>query len=300
MLVIGSLAAINHGVLMRQPKDTDVIGTQSEFDAMVEQSQTDGSLSLMERMSGDHWHLIINGRHTEFEIAREGSSGASLLTIECVLEGEVRVASKEALLALKLSHRFKKNSPHFMKTMLDVKQMRAKGVVLTPELELWLPHRERETYVYNHPKLNVSKEDFFKGDGVNYVYDHDSLHVAVALREKPAYTFYMEDGTAVMTSKEKFFSVEEEVRLFGVYEEACVLALERSQIPYDFKPDPSKSFMTALIKVSTSITSGWFREYAWESHAEVVDLYQKLGQDDYIRRFKMNQHLLKPHSIEKY
>lgn len=98
-----------------------------------------------------------------------------------------------------------------------------------------------------------------------------------------------------MTSKELFFAASERVRLCGVYEETCVLALERSQIPYDFKPDARWSFEMALMKVCTSITSGWFREYAWENYDKVLDLYDEMGENNYIERFNTNKHLLKPH-----
>jgi hypothetical protein len=164
--------------------------------------------------------------------------------------------------------------------------------------------REAESYNYAHPKLNVSSKDFFNGDGVNYVYDHDSIHEAVACGTRPAYKWYMKDGSEVMTSKEKFLACNEEVRLYGVYEESCVLALERSQIPHGLGkeggPSARWSFEMALMKVCTSITSGWFREYAWENYQKVLDLYNELGENDYIERFNKNQHLLKPYTGETY
>ena len=52
-----------------------------------------------------------------------------------------------------------------------------------------------------------------------------------------------------------------------------VLALERHQIPNDFRPHPKKSFDMALMKVCTSITSGWFREWAWENYDQVQGLF---------------------------
>ena len=139
---------------------------------------------------------------------------------------------------------------------------------------------------------------------MNYVYDHDSIHLTVAIKSKwdsfsnkpvPAYTLYMQDGAAVMTDKQKFFAVPAHVRLYGVYEEACVLALERSQIPYDFQPDARWSFEMALMKVCTSITSGWFRGWAYDHYDDVMALYESLGESDYVERFQRNHHLLKPH-----
>ena len=295
MLIIGSQAMIFHKLTDRKARDTDVIATYSELQSLIRAIKEDKGILISRPLSENKWHIRDkSGWDYEIEIAWKGSSGDVLLQLEGVVEGEEAFASKEALLALKMSHRYLRNSPHFLKTMRDIQSMRAQGVVMTAELEnLWLPQREAETYVYNHPKLNVDKQTFFD-DSVGYVYDHDSLHETVALLEKPAYTFYMQDGAQVMTDREKFFSVDEQIRLYGVYEESCVLAMERSQIPFNFEPDARRSFEMALMKVCTSITSGWFREFAYNSYDEVLDLYNELGENDFIERFKKNAHLLKP------
>lgn len=202
-------------------------------------------------------------------------------------------ASPEMCLAIKTSHRFKKNNPYFRKTMQHIRFLRNKGFVLDDELQTIMIKRQKETLSYNHPVLDTSKEKFFKDE--IYTYDHDTIHEAVALLDKPAYSFYMKDDSQVMVSKEKFFALPEEIKLAGVYEETCVLALERSQIPNDFKNISAEhSFTLALEKVCTSITSGWFREYAWENYHTVFSMYKKLGVTDYIKRFKENQHMVKP------
>ena len=325
MLVIGSLAMNHFGVLPegRRIGDADYIGTMAEFREFKAGMQD--QIALCEVQSPTSFHIVTKGGfNIEFEIAFPLSSGLFLLDLAGAMDGVV-YADINTQLAIKLSHRYKKNSKFFLKTMRDIQHLRTCGAVVTPELAEWLPHRERETYVYAHPKLNVTSGEFFTGDGVNYVYDHDSIHLAVAIcqRERvvrtggtgvigqlvsygkteivtyPAYTFYMKDGSEVMTSKEKFFSVPESVRLHGVYEESCVLALERSQIPHGLGkeggPSARWSFEMALMKVCTSVTSGWFRCYAWESYDKVMALYSELGEDDYIKRFQANQHLLVPY-----
>jgi hypothetical protein len=80
-------------------------------------------------------------------------------------------------------------------------------------------------------------------------------------------------GEEVKASKQKFNSGPEKMRLNGVLEEAYVLALERSIIPHPGALTPKQAFDKALMKVCTSITSGWFREYAWENYYEVQKLY---------------------------
>jgi hypothetical protein len=322
MLLVGSRALLNNNpelVGIRNPVDWDYIATIEQFTAWHKAHKAELQFAVPTD-GGKYYHCRgKDGMNYEFEIAWEGTTALEML--EWNTEGESEVASNFDLYMLKMAHRYKRNSPHFLKTMSDIKFLREK---LTPyfntmmesvskwtyEDQDWFKRREAESYTYKHPKLNVSSKDFFNGDGVNYVYDHDSIHLAVALTRpnettfQPAYTFYMKDGSEVMTSKEKFMSVSERIRLYGVYEESCVLALERSQIPHNFNshagPDVARptarwSFEMALMKVCTSITSGFFREYAWEHYNEVMPIYNELGEEDYIERFKRNQHLLKPY-----
>ena len=313
MLIIGSQAMAHHfpdaGIV---PKDTDIIGTMDEFRTWS-RTFAKGDIILCKPLSATKMHVRTkDGHNYEFEIAQAGDSSDDLLSCSF---GEY--APPAVLLALKLSHRYRRNSPHFLKTMRDIQELRE--VVDLKDgswlKEVWLPKREAETYTYKHPKLDVSKSAFFDGDGVPYVYDHDSIHLTQALTYKetgnhantlcpevalyPAYTFYMKDGAAVMTSKEKFFAQDEIIRLRGVYEESCVLALERSQIPFP-EASPRKSFEYALMKVCTSITSGWFREFAWENYDKVLDIYEKEGEDGYLKRFNANKHLLKPYTGSNY
>jgi hypothetical protein len=70
------------------------------------------------------------------------------------------------------------------------------------------------------------------------------------------------------------------VRLHAVLEESLVLAAERSQLAFpDAQIDPEWSFTMALTKVCTSITSGVFREFAWNNYDKVVALYHEKATD---------------------
>lgn len=332
MLLIGSRALVaNNPELegIRKCVDWDFICTIEQFTAWHKHNRANLQFAVPTQQ-GKYYHARDkDGMNYEFELAWPGTSAETLLEqyglkdFKWVPDIAPAFAINDDLLLIKMSHRYKRNSPHFLKTMSDIKFLREK--IGAKDVEYWLTEnignvallkaREAESYTYAHPKLNVSSKDFFNGDGVNYVYDHDSIHEAVALisvrrnmagsrDNRPAYTYYMKDGSEVMTSKEKFFSVEERIRLYGVYEESCVLALERSQIPHGMGkeggPTARWSFEMALMKVCTSITSGWFREYAWENYQKVLDLYNELGEDDYIERFNKNQHLLQPYTGETY
>ena len=159
--------------------------------------------------------------------------------------------------------------------------MKRAGVVIRPELEHILKLREEETYTHKHPKLNVSKEEFFAGDQVPYVYDHDSIHEAVKMLDQPAYRFFMKEGAQVQCDKDKFFALDKNIQLLSVLEESYVLSIERSQVPHPGVLTPRGSFLVALSKVCSSITSGWWREFAYEHIFEVLSMYS----DEYMAKF---------------
>lgn len=133
----------------------------------------------------------------------------------------------------------------------------------------------------------MGKKEFFNPQTVTYKYEHDSLHEVVAIFDKPAYQYYIEPSSEVMCSEKLFNACPEHIKLAGVVEESMVLALERSLIPFDFKPNPDKAFSTALEKVCTSITSGYFREYAYNHYWEAQAAYRTVNKDKhYVDRFK--------------
>lgn len=282
MILIGSAAlAFVRKDLIRRLNDVDIIGTWDELQVLCRSLKERDQKIRVVPLSKDKTVIFTPSRIFEFEIAWAGTTGESLMkrvmssdrpmTPPDFIPGfEIRCADLDELYTLKMSHRFRKNSPHFWKTRGDIMEMRKAGAKIFSES--WFRHREIETYDYSHPNLNVKKEDFFRGDGIQYVYDHDSIHEAVAYPLQPAYRQYMKEGSQVFSSKKKFFELSHDERIRGVVEECYVLALERSQIPFrDNKVNPTDSFMKALEKVCTSITSGWFREFAWENAIEALE-----------------------------
>ena len=311
MLLIGSQALHVTGFLNDLSivkSDWDFIVSSEEEWECYRKSFGGVEIKLENPKSRAFYAMVLKSPHNlvgiktyyECTIAEPGSSDQMLLDYaerNCLAIGSTRinkihVATPEMILAIKLSHRYKKNTPFFRKTMNHIRFMRSRGVKLNDELEAISALREKETLSYPHPNLSVSKSEFFKDEF--YTVDHDSIHRAVALFDKPAYTYYMKDGSEVMTDRQKFFTMPFEIQLAGVYEETCVLALERSQIPNDFSVDPNKIFLYALEKVCTSITSGWFREFAWENYHLVVKMHDDLGRNDYIKRYKKNIDMIKP------
>lgn len=287
MILVGSRALITYG-FERSPKDWDYISTQAEYDQFVKEHEE--RIVLITDKKWGHLVYMQGSDPIEIEIVEKRPSTQLLMENYdkwFTYISYKKIAPLPLLYALKMSHRFLKNSPHFLKTMRDIKEMEEKydkWEVYMRMMRDWFKMREKETYNYSHPSLNRKKKDFFVDDF--YVFDHDQIHAIVALNELPAFNYFKEDAAEVKCSKDKFFACDESIRLAAVYEESCVLALERHQIPNDFSPNPEKSFLISLEKVCTGLTSGWFRTYAYDNYDKVVDLYQKRGKSNYVDLFK--------------
>ena len=266
ILQIGSSAYPN--LFQRERRvDTDYIMSFQEFEKFKNVAGWDTFMPT----SGKNWVFRQGEDIVEVEIAWPGSSGDMLLKYcnACATEAadDIFVASLDVCLMLKLSHRYLKNSPHFLKTMKDIKILRDSAVELNEQLLEILKVREEETYSYDHPNLDRTKDEFFVDD---YLFDHDSLHLAVAVDDQPAYTRFKRENSEVSLDMNKFDNLPLGLRLDAVYEEVAVLALERSVIP--FGKDEQWAFEKALEKVCTSITSGRFREFAWENYDLVLEV----------------------------
>jgi len=290
IFVTGSSALKNYfgNSFWREMKDEDYLISQERYD-FVKKVYKDNKSFIMETATKRGYTMFVNGsKPVEFEICEPGTTGYEFIQIR----NEISQYPKKSIPFLtpfevgmfKYTHRFLKNSPHFKKTMDDLIMLKSKGWMHDKSIFYadWIKKREKETYDYSHPNLNVKKNDFFRKDtGIDYIYDHDSIHVSVALGERPAYFKYLADGAAIKTSKEKFNSLPLEKQLHGPLEESYVLALERHQIPNGFKPDRRKSFEIGLMKVCTSVTSGWFREFAYSNYYDILKLYD----ENYVDKF---------------
>ncbi len=286
-LLVGSGAKEAWDILDRDGLDYDFICAHDQVAQLISTYGIVGVRPLSENK------LVGRIRGTEYvaeiEIAWPGSTGEELLQL--VGENDSRFdyqminvldAPLNVLYTLKLSHRYLKNSPHFLKTMRDIKEFRKAGATVPSWLEGWLKKRQKETLDYGHPKLDTTSKGFFT-DNVPYKYVHDTIHLAMSRNGVPAYKLFQEDGAEVKVDRNKWNALSDDDRLASVIEEAYVLALERHQIPNDFSPAPVDSFKMALEKVCTSITSGWWREWAWEHYDEALKGYDP----DYVGRCKL-------------
>lgn len=289
IVVIGS-KALSYYVSGIKPNDLDLV---CSYEEAVEFKKKFRATSFFPIDSGKSIFMKnAAGDICEVEIAWEGSRAAKFLEFlehhpehkhYRALDGWW-VPSLDVLYLLKMSHRFKKNSPHFLKTMRDIQMMRKMGCMIHDDHTEYFKGREKDTYTNNLPKLNVSRAEFFDAEatGVKYEFLHDTVHEAVKHFSKPAYEFFKPDTSEVYCSKDMFFACDEIVRLYSGVEEAMVLAIERSLVPFPGGKTPKDAFEFALQKLATSISSGWYREFIWENYDKIMELYH----DDYFELFK--------------
>lgn len=127
----------------------------------------------------------------------------------------------------------------------------------------------KDKYGDRTPKLNKTKEDFFD-DYVTKKYEHDALHYATCYGDRPIYEELKTDDTKVWCSQEKWALLSHEKQVQCIREEAFVIAIERYLIP---RPTyPARFALDASIsRICTTLTSGWFRDFAIENWPEISD-----------------------------
>jgi len=215
-------------------------------------------------------HWLLNRSHNQINL----------------LNTSVGIATLPELAALKkahliMPHKFKTNIQRYsqIKNLLGVTEFNPEDFGVS---NLYRLHRQECLSISKkHPKLNVTKNNFFE-DAEFKIFDHDSIHIALGIENIPAYTL-IQDGE-VWCSKDKWDKLTHEKKMQCVIEEASILALERSIIPALYLNrkfvGAAVAYSIALEKMICGIVSNWFREFI----IEYYDLAIKM-QPDYINLF---------------
>lgn len=223
------------------------------------------------------WHDINILNNKEI---MERYSGPSI-----IIEGiPVNVCTPEGLSIIKRSHlhrdlSFGKHITHYHK------YLRPYSMNWTEEDRALLARRIEMTekeYPQRYPKLNVTVEEFFD-DAVVKVYNHDYLHELVAYNDAPMYTKMQKDKSKAWCERELWEQFTELEKQQCVAEESYVIAIERWLVPRKWNFPAKLAYMKALEKVSTTLTSGWFRAYALDFYTEILQLFNQ-DKIDKVRR----------------
>ena len=135
-----------------------------------------------------------------------------------------------------------------------------------------------------NPSLMMDNTSFFD-DSVKKKYDHDWLHERVAYYDRPLYERlkYSHRMDLAWCERDLWDQLSFEDKLKCVAEETTVIALERFLLP-GVDRFPKVAYNKALKKVCTSLTSGWFREFAiwnWPQLNEMcrIELMRELTKE---------------------
>jgi len=130
----------------------------------------------------------------------------------------------------------------------------------------------QKMYPQQGPNLKLSKGEFFN-DAVGKTFDHDYLHDLFVNEDKPMYTRLQKDDHEVFCHEDLWCNLTQEQKILCVQEEVNVLATERFLVPSNFSYNKKMAYLKALEKVCTTVTKGWFRDFAIEHYPEVISVY---------------------------
>jgi hypothetical protein len=137
------------------------------------------------------------------------------------------------------------------------------------------------------PSLNKSVKEFF-GQSDGYVkshFVHDDIHRVMAHYDKPLYEMMQVDKNLAKCEKDMWnlFTFEDKCKC--VLEEAYVIALERRIIPMIFGGGrgytSEEALDWALMRICTTLCSGWFRNFATNNYYDI----KKLSNKNYVEKF---------------
>lgn len=299
-LLVGSAAAQYRVKICRDVKDYDLFVRPYLLDRLQrygEVSERRQDKSCPYKFSCNM--LGLSPKRFEIEIAVPGSSAAWFMDQHepiklCDLADfgglfMATVAKPEALMAIKRSHL---TWPRFWcKHIADYHRFKAAGYSMG-EWEEGCRLRYAEKLRHDPPtpqtSLNVSNNKFFhvSEEALRRTYNHDDLHRVVAYYDRPLYERSKPDLGKALMSRHKFERLPRLDQLRTVREEAMAIALERRIIPLiqdlqglvgagliDKVRVPAsrtaEAYDYALRRICTTLTRGWFRDFAIENWPDV-------------------------------
>lgn len=297
MLLIGS-QAMRIGLekvgkaLGRVPTDLDVIARHKDAEDLISRA----GLVIVKESPEKVLTKAPDGKFIEIELVYSNQSSwlysqwadtMAHLDQATFYGVQMDVAPLEMLYSIKRAHRHSPNKFH--KHVKDYNRLREllNGRDLFSRITK-LRYRETvERENLRTPSLDKSATDFFDDKVSNRTFVHDQIHEVMAFGERPMFEKIKIDPNKVACSKEKFFALTHEQRDHCVQEEAYVIALERHIIPMLFESGKIVSsicaYKWALMRICTTLCSGWFREYALENYDNLMLRYNWAYTDKFLK-----------------
>lgn len=267
MLLTGSQALRYH---LKEP-----FSDKSDYDIICHESELPDGLAFNDKYSVKFGNIeFIN----IYSLNNYVFEDMSVHNIDITIDGKeypVSVCNLNDLYIQKRSHAHRPIK--FAKNIFDLKKLKELGVKLSLHDSYLLHKRTKKTkklFKDNVPSLNQTNEDFFD-DAVKKFYVHDHIHEVMAYYDKPLYSRMKRDFSLAKCEKDLWEEFSHEDKIRCVREECYVIGVERFLVPHlEFKTKsiPEKlAFSKALEKVCTTLTSGWFRDFAIDNFFEILN-----------------------------
>jgi hypothetical protein len=308
LIIIGSRALDLPRVTVST--DYDVMMTQEQFNNWINE-HSDYIKTLVPRSSNKYKAVVAkNGVQVQYEIELgvEGTSTEYLLSRRdniCIRTtegffGEVfYIPSMKWLMATKRSHliypiHFEKNIEdyHLLKKVVEGSRIDMITGEEEDKIEEYYKLRYSEAAERNKqrtPNLNVTTEDFFSSKlPVPNYFVHDHIHEMMTHYEKPIFSMMQKDSSKAWCSKDLFFELPYKYQVQCVMEEAYVIALERYIIPQHGENyhNHRDCYNRAVKRICTTLTSGWFRDFAIENYPQVTQWYDLAFVNNFVAKAK--------------
>lgn len=302
MILIGSRAAtVQKANLGRRLGDYDFICTQAGLENWIRTNAENIKSITAFNNPYKRQCRLWTGESIEFELP-EKESTQQLLQLQyskeiLVFGIKAFVPSLPMLMLIKKSHII---APiHWDKNIKDYHILKAEveKQKLQPTIEELAIYKLRRKEVDTRKaKLNMSNDKFFEKSQskLNRFFVHDDIHKATCYYQQPLYEQCKYDLNSASISKELFFKMPFDNQIKMVQEEIFVIALERKLIPVMVKGwewnkvTIDNAFQYALCRVCTTLTSGWFRDFALDNYPTIVQ-YKHAFVDKFVDGIKNNQ-----------
>ncbi|RGB32963.1 hypothetical protein C1646_762279 [Rhizophagus diaphanus] len=129
-----------------------------------------------------------------------------------------------------------------------------------------------------HINLNISNDDFLENEDNLFVQkciSREDLYELVKYGDHPIYQGLRDDKSKTLIKKSLFEKLDYQTKIKCAKEEAMVIALERYLIPMISK-DQENSYKLALVRICTTLTKGWFRQFAIDNYPQLSNLDRDL------------------------
>lgn len=289
-IVVGSYA-----LGTRYAKDIDLICSRSDIDFNIANDFVE--------IDSHTLSFVFNNKKIECLLIEQQPSLKELYDYYLIARSlDIVEASREVLFSLKASHIHRVNSQwekhihdyHNLKSSIDDSYLICNKYSIG---EFSKYHSKvLDTLLgaqIQVPLKNVTIKDFFN-DHVKRDLDHDWLHEVFKHKEHPMYTYLLLDTEHVYCCPFKWKEFSEEDKIKCVLEETYVTAIERYLAPMYFrKPDSIltegvqiDSFKKSLIKVCTTMCSGFFRDFAINNYFMILNSMDSLYFDKFLKEYK--------------